>query len=153
MPFPATLALPGFLKGGAMLWKIGTGFAVIGALVLTILLMASYKETSDIRKQRDSLIVQINDPKTGYVAQLSQSRTNVVQLTTAIERQKIQFREREAENIRVLETTRKKLNAAQAESRKAQAEVRAFLATPPKGNTAAERMEDIDRRILEDLKS
>lgn len=146
-------ALPALLKGGSLLWKLGTGIAVIGSLVLTVLLMASYRETTDIRKQRDAMSIQINDPKTGYVAQLAQSRTNVVQLTTAIERQVIQFREREAENTRILESTRKQLNAAQAESRKAQAEVRAFLASPPKGNTAAERMEDIDRRILEDLKS
>lgn len=143
------MALPSFLTGN--LWKIATGIVGVISLGLIAALIATNFETQSLMKQRDALSAQINDPVTGYVAQLSQARTNVAQLTKAIEVEKASFQKLEKESNVRLQQTEKELAAAQVRTRDMQRRLNSFMATGPKGDTPLDRIRDIDTRGLSEM--
>lgn len=139
------------IPGGAMLWKIATGGAAILALVLGFFLLTTTLENRSLTKQRDKLSLSITDPNTGYIARLTQSRTNVVTLEGAIKTQNEAYEKQSKAAQAELARLKKELSAAQAETRASERRLSQFLATKPKGNTLAERVTDIDNRVLKDL--
>lgn len=139
----------------SMPWKIGTGIAAIMAVILGFLLFSSYNDNKALLTQKQELVSRIEDPKTGYVARLTQANANVVTLRAAIEdtNQKMRLREAEAENSRVkLSQLNKKLAEAQAETRAMEVRLKQFLATKPQGGTLDARVRDIDSRVLKELR-
>jgi hypothetical protein len=141
--------LPSFLTGSV--WKLAFGGATIVGLVLSALLLASYFENRSLTSQRDTLAAQINDPETGYIAQLAQSRTNVAQLQTALDRQNVAYLKLQDDSRAALDAANTKLAAAQAHSRKMERQLGQFLSTKPQGATLEERIWDIDRRAMKEL--
>lgn len=138
-----------FLTG--KLWKIATGGAALIALGLTILLMTTYIENKDLTKQRNELARQINDPKTGYIAQLAQSRTNVETLKEEVRYQNQELDRLSKESRERLAATERRLRAAQQETRQMEKQLAGFLATGPQGTTLEDRIRDIDERALQEF--
>jgi hypothetical protein len=136
---------------GGFLWKAGAIGSVLVGLVLMAFLIAANAENRDLTRQRDALALSINDPQTGYVARLAQSRTNTEQLKAGFERQIVVMRQEAERNARVLESTRQQLQAANARARDLQRRSDRLMASPPEGENLTERILDVDRRILEDL--
>lgn len=133
------------------LWKVATAAAGVVSLVLIALLLAANVENRNLMKQRTELSKQINDPETGFVARLTQARTNEAQLRVAIERQRQTFQAAaEQNNARLVETERQ-LAAAQVQTRQMETRLRSFLSTAPQGSTAEEQISDIDSRGLEEM--
>lgn len=143
------MVLPSFLTGP--IWKIATIGAGVVSLVLVALLMSSYFERQDLLKQRAALELRINDPKTGYVAQLAQATTNVATLKVAVERQTKQLKDFEAASNAQLKATEAQLKVAQEQTRVSQLKLNRFLATKPQGATLEDRVRDIDARALAEL--
>ncbi len=141
--------VPSFLQG--QLWKVGALAAGVLSVVLTGLLIAATFETRDMTKQRNELSRQINDPATGYVARLAQSRTNEAQLADALEVQKKKFQAAAEVNNAKLKETEAALKQAQAQTAAMEARLKGFLATKPRGNTLEERIRDIDARGLKEM--
>lgn len=143
------MKLPSFLAGSA--WKLAFGGSAIVGLVLSALLLASYFENRSLSSQRDQLAQQINDPKTGYIAQLVQARTNVAQLQTTIETQNKAYDKLEKDSAAALAASKARLAAAQAQTRQVERQLGHFLATKPQGATLEDRIRDIDDRAMKEL--
>lgn len=139
------------LLTGNFLWKAGAIAGGLVVLVLSALLIAAQIDTNRLKGQISAMDKQINDPTTGYVVRLAQARTNVTQLETQIRTVRVQLQTQAQENARVLEQTRRQVVAAQQEAATERRRVQEFLRRPPQGNTELERMQDIDRRILQEL--
>jgi hypothetical protein len=138
--------------GGFAAWKIG---AIIAALVMVVLggfLVKTSLDNRNLEKQKSELTRRIEDPVTGYIAQLNTARNNVVILKGAIEKQNSEFRKQSAASQAELNRLRGELKLAQAQSRAYQKRVNELMSRPIKGNNATERMEDVDKMILEDLR-
>lgn len=133
------------------LWKVATVITGILSIGLVSLLLSSYFENRDLLNQRTELVKAINDPKTGYVAQLTQARTNVVQLEVALDTQRHSFEAKAAEREAVLARTAEQLAVAQQQTRAMEKRLSSFLATKPKGATLEERIRDIDARGMKEM--
>lgn len=143
------MTLPSFLAG--RLWKIATGAAGVICLTLAALLMSSYFENRSIARQNAELARRINDPKTGYIAQLAQSHTNEATLKVQVAEQNLTITKLSAESTARLKAAEARVAAANAARLIAERKVAAFLATAPQGATLGDRFRDIDARILKDL--
>lgn len=136
-------------------WKLATIGAGIVAATLGFLLFMSNMEKASLNEQKAELTDRIENPRTGYVARLAQANANVVELRTSIERQNTVIRQREGEARQAqaeLERLRGELRTAQANSAELRQRLQRFMATRPQGDSLTERVNDIDRRVLEDLK-
>lgn len=136
---------------GGFLWKAGAIAGAVLALVLTALLISAQVDNKRLGNRISDLDKSINDPQTGYVVRLAQARTNVVQLQTEVQTIRVRLQEQATINAQQLEATRRRVIAAEAEAATERRRVQEFLRRPPQGNTELERMQDIDRRILEEL--
>ncbi len=135
----------------APLWKILTGGAAVLAVVLAGLLFSSYLTNRDLSAQRTVLSQRINDPKTGYIAQLAQSRTNVEQLKASIAQQNIAYDKLSKDSADRLAATKLALAQAQRETAVMQRKLDGFLSTKPQGVTLEDRVRDIDHRALQEF--
>jgi len=133
------------------LWKIATGVAAALALSMMALLMSSYFTNRDLTAQRDVLANRINDPNTGYVAQLAQARTNVAQLEKAVAQQNEAYDRLSTQSLNRLAESRRQLAEAQAQTRVMERKLAGFLATKPQGATLEDRVRDIDARALQEF--
>jgi len=133
------------------LWKIATGVAAALALSMMALLMSSYFTNRDLTAQRDVLADRINDPTTGYVAQLAQARTNVAQLEKAVAQQNEAYTRLSTQSLNRLAESRRQLAEAQAQTRVMERKLAGFLATKPQGATLEDRVRDIDARALQEF--
>ena len=132
-------------------WKMAT----IGAGVLTLIMggfmVSTHFQNNRLEEQIEELNASINDPKTGYVAQLVQAKTNFENVKQELEYQNRVFEEKSARDAAQLAETKRQLAAAQAATRAAERKIASFLATPPQGDTLEERILDVDRRALEEF--
>ena len=145
MPFPA-LAIPSFLTNKF----VGIG-AIFLTLIVTFFLFKATFETRALTKERDKLSVAIGDPKTGYIARLTQARANEALLEVAIKTQNESFTKESNASKAELARLKKELQAAQVRTRVAEKRLQLFLAVKPRGATLIERVNDIDQRVLKDL--
>lgn len=135
----------------AQAWKIATILAGVVSLSLVAFLIAANFENRDLMSQRQALAQSINDPKTGYIAQLSQARTNVETLKVAIDEQRKRFQAEAVKNNASLRAAEQRLAVAQAQTKDMEVRLNRFLSTAPKGDTPEEQLRDIDRRGLEEM--
>lgn len=132
-------------------WKLATIAAGVLNLVIGGFLVSSHFENKALSKQRDQLQMSITDPKTGFVARLTQAQNNVVTLETALAKQNAALQTLSKESAAQLAATRRELAIAQRESARAQARVNAFLNTKIEGKTLEERVIDVDKRAMEEF--
>jgi hypothetical protein len=137
--------------GSALSWKVGTIGAAVLAVIIGIFLFSANMENKRIISERDKLSIQINDPKTGYIARLTQARANTDALEAAIVSQNAAMQRQSTEAKLKIEDLRKELAAAQKRSLEAERRLAAFMATKPQGSSLEARVLDIDRRLLKDL--
>ncbi len=133
------------------LWKVATIGAGVISLILVSLLIASTFENRDLSNARAVLASRIDDPKTGYVAQLAQARTNEETLKLVVKRQNEAYTTLSAKSKSDLALTEAALVVAQRETKLAESRLAAFLATKPQGATLEARVRDIDERALAEL--
>lgn len=136
----------------ARAWQAGT----IGAAALSLALAGGLGVTliqkHQITKSRDALYAQIHDEGTGYAARLLQSQITGATLLKAIDTQNSRIDEIRIESDRKIAASAAALGLAQVETLKANRRVADFLAAPVAGDTACDRVGDVDRRLLEMLK-
>lgn len=133
-------------------WQIGGVAAGVLLLVASGFLIAAQVENSRVTELNRALDDKITNPTTGYVVKLAQAQTNVITVKTALERQ-VSDLKASAERDRLrLAATEARLQAAQRESAQARRDAAKILATPPQGDTPVERYDDVDARLLEQLK-
>lgn len=140
------------VAAGFGLWKIGAIVAIIISLAIGAFAVKTQIESNQVAKQRDQLQRSISDPVTGYIARLTTAQNNVVVLEKAVERQNTELRRQSAESKAQLDRLRIELRVAQAQTRVYQGRVKELMAKPIKGNTPAERYDDVDKMIMEDLR-
>lgn len=133
-------------------WKGGTIAASFAMVVLGGFLVMAQLENRHLSKVNANLDALINDPKVGYVAKLAQAETNTATLKLGLERQRDSWKAEATKNARLLAETTARLAAAQDETRRAERQVGALLATKPRGATLEARVLDVDQRLLETLK-
>ena len=133
------------------LWKIGAILAIIVAVVVGGFAIKTQIESNQIGKENAKLQESITNPTTGYIARLNTARNNVIILEAAVRRQNAEYirqsQAAQAEMTRLKQT----LAAAQRRSAQAQREVNALMGQTIEGKTAQERMDSVDKMILEDL--
>lgn len=132
--------------------KLIAAGATVALLTVSGMLVYSYIENRHLTKVNGDLTSQINDPVSGFRVVLAKEQANRANLEAAVERQNSVIVRQAVESKRRLADTTAQLATAQRSTRAAQARVAVLLATPPKGDTLAERMADVDARVLEALK-
>lgn len=133
------------------IWKIATGGAAVVALLLSALLLSSYFQNRDLSRQRAALAASINNPQTGYIAQLAQARTNVETLKVEVQRQNVAYDKLSAESQAALAAAQARMAKAQVETRAMERKLAGFLATAPQGATLEDRVRDIDERAMKEF--
>jgi hypothetical protein len=141
----------GNLPGIPNIWKIATGAAGVVSLVLISLLMTTYFENRDLLNQRTVLMKSINDPLTGYVAQLAQAHTNEETLKTTVTRQTVAYNQLSRDSQAKLAAAEAALKVQQGVTRQMEVKLHDFMATKPKGATLEDRVRDIDTRAMSEL--
>lgn len=141
--FPLSLPSP---------WKLATIISGFISLGMVALLATTYMENRHLVSQNLQMDQKINDPKTGFVTRLAQANTNIEQLKVSIDRQNQAYASLQAESAARLRETERRLVMAQSQTRAVEARLNHFLATGPQGTTLQERVEDIDARILTELR-
>lgn len=132
-------------------WKLAAGAAAVSLITVSGLYVYAQLENRHLSKVNSELTASIDDPTTGFRARLATETANRANLEAAVEVQNEAITKQAAESSARLKDTATKLEAAQRATRRAEAQVAVLLATPPKGNTLAERIADVDARVLETL--
>ena len=133
-------------------WKFTTAVAAVITIALSIALTLSYMETRHLTGERNKLDLRINDPKTGYIATISQIRTNSAQIELGLTIQNRKLAKQSTDDTLRLANTTRLLVAAQAENRLSIIKLKAYLAIPPQGATLEAQITDVDSRFMESLK-
>jgi hypothetical protein len=139
------------LATGFSIWKMGAIGAAIIAVILTGFLVKTTYDKNNINKQRLELVKRIEDPVTGYVARLATANNNVIVLKGAVEKQNIEFRRQSQAAAAEMARLKSQLVVAHREKAAYEQRVRVLMNQPIKGNTSAERFNDVDQQILKDL--
>ena len=132
-------------------WKLATGAAGVLSVVLSGMLIVASLENRQIAKHRDELITAIQDPHTGYAARLAQSNTNIATLTEAIKTQNSELDKLSSKSMAMRLHSEQQLALLATENSKLQKSLAKFLDTVPSGNTVCEKLEDVDRRAVEEF--
>lgn len=135
-----------------MKWKIISGAAGIALLVAGFFLVVAQVENRYLVKKNVRLEELINDPDTGYIAQLAQANTNVETLTLAVETQNTKLRQQAEESARTLADLKATVARVQNDNARLRTASAKILNGKPRGNTLVERVTDVDNRLLETLK-
>lgn len=131
-------------------------FIAIGlAAALTVSIGGNVKQAftaRDLRTTVRTLDKQLNDPKTGYVARLTACRATNLTLSSGIDRQNASIAANAARGAAAVADATRSVAAAQVKTAEAQRAASEILNVRPSGETACERVLDIDGRLLESLK-
>jgi len=101
--------------GSKLAGMIGVPVAIVLALLLAWQALAHRSTRADLREmtsERDALVARIEDPDTGYIAQLATCRTNVTSLRNSLETQNTAVRDLEARTA----AAEQRASAARAEA-------------------------------------
>lgn len=136
----------------AKIWQIATGASLLISAGLGVALLMEKIETRHLTKSRDRLEQLIHDPKTGYIAQLAQARTNYATIEgdlTDANRRIQDISDAGATNLAAAEAG---LKTARIETAHANERAAAILNLKVKGSDQCERLIEIDRAFVEMLK-
>lgn len=141
------------LKGQA--WKLATfGTGIVGTAVavgLGVCLLVEKAEHAKTEADRADLYSQIYTPKTGYLAQVTQLRTNYETCSASLVTQNAAIEKLAVAGTAALAEAERKLDDAQEQSRRANARV-AEIMKPLVGTDTCQRSVEIYERIKKDLK-
>lgn len=140
-------ALPSFSP-----WKIGAGVAIAIALFLSAFIIKLTLDNRRLSNESSKLSKQINDPDTGYIARLRTSENNVLVLKAAVVRQNEAYDKLSKESKAQLEALRARLIKAEREASDLRKRAAAIASHKIDGVTLEERVLDVDKQIMEDLK-
>ena len=141
----------GALVGGRMnpfdlitanLWK---GAAALGGLTSIGLAIALYVADHE----RDHLRDQIQNPKTGYIAQLAVAHANEAGLQASIDSQNKAIDDLNAKSEMQIASLRGTIASYQSATASLNQRIGALNARPLAGNDVCARVQDADRRVLE----
>lgn len=104
------------------------------ALVLTLFLVATCTQKAALDRRVDTLTAQIDDPKTGWRARLSQCKDNVTVLDAAVAGQNASIAAMKAESDAASARAAEAVKAAQVASTKARRDAVAIMARRPTGD-------------------
>lgn len=105
----------------------------------------------DLRTTVRTLDKQLNDPKTGYVARLTSCRASNLALSGGIDRQNASIANNAARGAAAIADATRSVADAQVKTAEAQRAATAILNARPSGDTACDRVFDIDGRLMETL--
>lgn len=137
---------------GGFLWKAGAVAGGVAAVALGGALIVKSFEMASVDKQRATLQMAIDDPKTGYVARIAQSETNVAGLQVAVASRDKAITDLSAADAARLAAMTKAVAAAQALSFGDARKLAIYSATPPAGADQCAQVLDIDGRVRDLLK-
>lgn len=126
--------------------------AAAGLVIMAVLYAYALLDNRHLNRVNSQLDARITDPVTGYERRVAQANTNVENLKVAIERQTAEWKTQSAAAAATLAETQRRLDNAQAATKKAEARSAVLLSRPPVGDTLEARIKDVDARILESLK-
>lgn len=98
------------------LWKLGVIGASTIALTLGVALTFQTLAKRSVEIERDTLSRRINDEDTGYIVRLNQSRTNVRQLNSDIDRQNTAIAAMQVDHEAILAAARDALLIAERDA-------------------------------------
>jgi len=132
-------------------WQLIGGAAGVALLTVSGLWIYATIDNRHLSKVNGDLTAQIETPVTGFRARLATETANRANLEASVERQNAEWQRQSAAGAATLAETTRQLVVAQKATRRAEGQVAVLLASPPKGNTLAERLADVDARVLESL--
>lgn len=135
--------------GLSLTWRLATYGLTTIALGLSGALTLKTLEARRLETERDTLHDQIHNEETGYIVRLSTCRNNAATLEASIADQNERIAGLEAETADRLATGAATLTAIQDENADLRARLDDLLDRPVVGETVCERVEDVDRRIME----
>lgn len=133
-------------------WKIGAGIAIVIAVVLSGFILKLTLDNRRLSSESAKLSKQINDPDTGYIARLRTSENNVLVLKGAVVRQNQAYDKLSKDSKAQLEALRARLIKAEREAADLRKRAGAIASHKIEGVTLEERVLDVDKQIMEDLK-
>lgn len=133
-------------------WKAGAIAATASLIAVSGFLVYAQIENSHLAKVNAALDARINDPKTGLLVAVAQCRSNTETAIGAVEQQNRILTEQSTRDTAALAEATRQLAIAQAESKKARAQVAVLLSRKPQGATLDAQVRDVDARLLETLK-
>lgn len=125
------------------------GAALLGSVAFNI---AHVVEINTLTHDKQALDDRINNQKTGYVVRLSQAQTNNTTCESSLRTQNTNFENLSRSSATKITALQTQYDAEHAQRIKAERSAAAFLAHKPQGSTDAEKVADVDRQVLEDLK-
>lgn len=134
----------------AQVWKIATGASVVVIIALTLTLMSTKHELSEMRGERDKLNDAIYRPVTGWSARLNQCQTNTVTLDQALRNQNEQIRLQALASAEKMAKAETALGEARKATQAAQVRVAGLMQRLVGGDTCS-RVFEMDKRLLETL--
>jgi len=132
-------------------WQLIGGAAGVALLTVSGLWVYATIDNRHLTKVNRDLTAEIEAPVTGFRARLATETVNRANLEASLERQNAEWQRQSAAGAATLADTTRRLAIAQKATRRAEGKVAVLLASPPKGNTLAERLADVDARVLESL--
>lgn len=132
--------------------KIGLAVGGVALLASVSFNIAHMAEINTLTREKAKLETSLNDPKTGYVVRLSQAKTNSVQCESSLDTQNTNFKNLSNSSTTKIVALQAQIDTEHAKRVAAEKSAAVFLARKPQGNTDAEKMADVDRQVLEDLK-
>lgn len=125
-----------------------------GAVALTMggIAGGEWWENRTLTAANVKLDTAINDPKTGYVVRLTQAEGNTATCTAAIGRQNTAIKAQSARDAATVAAVQARYDSEHVARVTAENAAAAFMAVKPKGATLVDRVSDVDRRIVGELK-
>lgn len=127
----------------------GVGVTLVAAIGCNAVQMI---ENRNLSHDKEALTLRIEDPATGYIVRLNQVKSNVVVCKAAVERQTTALKAQGQRDAATIATVQHRYDVEHVARGKAESAAAVILAHKPAGNTEAERMADVDKQILGDLK-
>jgi hypothetical protein len=132
----------------AALWGAG-----IAAALVAVPLIVQTVRLELIKNERDGLRAEISDPDTGYIARLTQCRSNGARLAAEIERQNGAIEGLESRMADAIAAAEAEAADAREEAAGLRARARRFIERPIAGETACARAADVDAAFMAELES
>jgi Skp family chaperone for outer membrane proteins len=132
-------------------WALSNLFKILGvvgaiaSLVLGFQLLLARIEVGRLNHDNAALHDRIENPKTGYVAELAQCRTNKATLQGALDDQTAEVRKLSDEGVKRLDAATRKLSDALKAAGKHDAIAQDTLTRQPQGADSCSRMLDIQK--------
>lgn len=136
----------------ARAWQVGTFAAGAAALVLAGTLAVTVIQKNAVTRDRDRLFTAIEAPKTGWRDRMAVCSSNVGNLEGAIGERNRKIEQLGLDAAKDLAVAEQQVAAARSVTAALNTRLNRLQSAPAAGATVCERIEVIDRAVLESLK-